>query len=204
MTPIQLLKGNEEVKTESIGSFVRRAKSDWGLARENLKKSVDLQAKYYNTKHRDIEFNVGELVLLSTRNIKMKGILEKLKKRFVGPFKIDQRIGQQAYKLSLPENWKIHPVFHISLLQRGNAASLQEEEEVLADDDLEVEEPYYEIEKILRWRKVKRGRKILKEYLVLWKGYPVTEASWIQAEQFSNPDQLQQYLEDDQPLQERI
>ena len=82
-----------------------------------------------------------------------------MKKRFVGPFKIEQEIGQQAYKLSLLENWKIHPVFHISSLKRWNAKSLQEEEEVPADDDLEIEEPYYEIEKILRWRKVKRSRK---------------------------------------------
>ena len=147
-----------------------------------MKKSAGLQAKYYNKKHRDIEFVIGELVLLSMRNLEMKGIPEKLKKRFVGPFRIEERIGQQAYKLSLPANWKIHPVFHISLLKRWNTASLQEEEEVPTDDDLELEEPYYEIEKILRWRKVKRGRKILKEYLVLWKGYPVTKASWIQAE----------------------
>ena len=126
VTPIQLLKGDEDVKTENIGSFVRRIKSDWELVRENLKRSVDLQAKYYNKKHRDFEFNVGELVLLSTRNLRMKGIPEKLKKRFVGPFKVEQRIGQQAYKLSLPENWKIHPVFHISLFKRWNIASLQE------------------------------------------------------------------------------
>ena len=88
-----------------------------------MKKSVELQVKYYNKKHRDIEFNVGELVLLSTRNLRMKGIPEKLK-RFVGPFKIEQRIGQQAYRLSLLENWKIHPLFHISLFKRWNTASL--------------------------------------------------------------------------------
>ena len=74
VTPIQLLKGDEEVKTENIGSFVSRVKSDWERARENLKKLVDLQAKYYNKKHRDIEFDTGELVLLSTQNLKMKGI----------------------------------------------------------------------------------------------------------------------------------
>ena len=89
VTPIQLLKGDEEIKTESVGSFVRRVKPDWELARENLKRSVDVQAKYYNRKHRDIEFNDGELVFLSTRNLKMKGIPEKLKKRFVGPFKVE-------------------------------------------------------------------------------------------------------------------
>ena len=58
-------------------------------------------------------------------------------------------------------------MFHIYLLKRWNVASLQEEEEVLADDDLKVEELYYEIEKIVRWRKVKGGRRILKKYLVL-------------------------------------
>ena len=31
VTPVQLLKGAEEVKTESIGSFVSRVKSDWEL-----------------------------------------------------------------------------------------------------------------------------------------------------------------------------
>ena len=51
-----------------------------------MKKSVDLQANYYNKKHRVVEFDIGKLVLLSTRNLKMKGIPEKLKKRFVGPF----------------------------------------------------------------------------------------------------------------------
>ena len=196
ITPIQLVRGNEEIKTESIGSFVKRITSDWELARENLKRSVDLHAKYYDKKHRDIEFNEEELVLLSTRNLKMKEIQGKLKKRFAGPFKIEQRIGQQAYKLSLPENWKIHPVFHISLLKKWNTASIHEEE-VPADDDLE-------IEKTLQWRKIKRGRRILKEYLVLWKDFPDTEASWIQAEQFSDPNQLQQYLNDYQPLQERV
>ena len=168
-----------------------------------MKRSVDLQAKYYNRKHKDIEFTEGESVMLSTRNFKMKGIPGKLKKRLIGPFKIEQRIGQQAYKLSLPENWKIHSVFHISLLKTWNTASIQEDD-VPADDDLEIEEPYYEIEKIRRWRKVKRGSRIIKEYLVLWKHYPVAEASWIQAEQFSNPDQLQQYINNDQPVQERV
>ena len=203
VSPIQLIRGNEEIKTESIGSFVRRITSDWELAKQNLKRSVDLQAKYYDKKHRDVEFVEGELVLLSSRNLKMKGIPGKLRKRFVGTFRVEQKIGQQAYKLSLPENWKIHPMFHISLLKKWNTASLQEEE-IPADDDLEIEEPYYEIEKILRWRKIKRGRRILKEYLVLWKDYPITEASWIQAGQFSNPNQLQQYLDEDQPLQEQV
>ena len=79
VTPIQLVKGNEEVKTESIGSFIQRITSDWEMAIENLKRSVDLQAKYYDKKHRDIEFDEGDLVLLSTKNLKMTGVPGKLR-----------------------------------------------------------------------------------------------------------------------------
>ena len=115
-------------------------------------------------------------MLLSTKNLKLKGIPAKLQRKFVGPFRVMETIGQQAYKLSLPEDWKIHPVFHVSLLKDWRTASLQEDQPVSTDVP-EVEEPYYEIEKILRWRKIKRNKKLFKEYLVLWKGYPITEAS---------------------------
>ena len=122
--PIQLIKGDEEIRTESIGSFVRRVTSDWELAKDNLQKAVGLQQKYYNRKHWDVQFVVGDLVLLSTKNLKMRGIPNKLKKRFMGPFKIQERIGQQAYRLLLPETWNFHLVFHISLLKKWNAVDL--------------------------------------------------------------------------------
>ena len=115
--PIQLLKGDESMKIESVASFVQRVTSDWNLARQNLQRSVGLQQKYYDQKHRDFHYNVGDLVLLSTRNLKMQGAPAKLQRRFVGPFKIIEIIGRQAYKLSLPEEWKIHPVLHVPLLK---------------------------------------------------------------------------------------
>ena len=142
-------------------------------------------------------------MLLSTHNLKMKGTPAKLQRRFVGPFTVIETIGQQAYKLSLPEDWKIHPVFHVSLLKDWRTASLHEDQPIPSDAP-EVEEPYYEVEKILRWRKIKRNKKIIKEYLVLWKGYPIEESSWIQASQFSHPAQLQDYLKEDQPQEQKV
>ena len=133
----------------------------------------------------------------------MKETPAKLQRRFVGPFKVIDTIGQQAYKLSLPEDWKIHPVFHVSLLKDWKIASLQEDHPIPTDAP-EVEEPYYEIEKILRWKKIKRNKKIIKEYLILWKSYPVEEASWVQASQFSHPTQLQDYLKEDNPEEEKV
>ena len=142
-------------------------------------------------------------MLLSTKNLKMKVFPAKLQRRFVGPFKVTEVIGQQAYKLSLSEDWKIHPVFHVSLLKNWRTASLQEDQPIPTDVP-EVEEPYCEIEKMLRWRKIKRNKKIFKKYLVVWKGYPVEEASWVQASQFSHPDQLKDYLKEDNPEEEKI
>ena len=69
-----------------------------------------------------------------------------------------EAIAQQAYRLFLPETWKIHNVFHVSLLKKYNAVELQEDQPVSQDDVPKVEEPYYEIEKILRWRKIKRKK----------------------------------------------
>ena len=99
-------------------------------------------------------------MLLSTRNLNMKGTPGKLQRKFVGPFQITEVIGQQAYRLSLLEDWKIHPVFHVSLLKDWRTANLQEDQSMTTDDVPEVEEPYYEIEKILRWRRVTTGRRI--------------------------------------------
>ena len=133
----------------------------------------------------------------------MKGVPAKLQRRFVGPFKVTEVIGQQAYKLSLPKDWKVHPVFHVSLLKDWRTANLQEDQPIPSDAP-EVEEPYYEIEKILRWRKVKRNKKIIKEYVVLWKNFPVEETSWIQSNQFSHPAQLQDYIKEDQPQEQKV
>ena len=51
---MQLLKDNEEVRTESVDSFARGVTSDWELAKENLQRAVGLQQRHYDEKHRDV------------------------------------------------------------------------------------------------------------------------------------------------------
>ena len=204
MTTVQLLRGDEITRTESVAAFAQRVASDWKLARQNLDRSIRLQQKYYDKKHRDVGYKVGDLVLLSTRNLRMKGTPGKLQKRFVGPFRVTEIIGEQAYRLALPKEWRIHPVFHVSLLRDWKAAEVQEDQLVSKEDALEVEEPYWEIEKVLRWQKVKRNKKIIKECLVLWKGFPVEEATWITPEQLIRPELLQQFIQEDKPVKEKL
>ena len=49
-------------------------------------------------------------------------------------------------------------MFYLYFLKDWKTASLQEYQPVPTDDVSEVEEPYYEIEKILRWHKVKKRK----------------------------------------------
>ena len=76
------------------------------------------QKRYYDQKHRDIQFAVGDSVLLSNQNLRFKGILHKLQRKFCGPYKVLEKIGVQAYQLKLPDTWRVHPVFHVSLLKQ--------------------------------------------------------------------------------------
>ena len=51
---------------------------------------------------------------------------------------------------------------------------------------------------------VKCGRKILKEYLILLKGYPIEDASGIQASQFSHSRQFHDYLKENKPQEQKV
>ena len=68
----------------------------------------------------------------------MKGTPGKLQKRFVGPLRVIETIGQQAYRLALQEEWRIHPIFHVSLLRDWRAVGLQEGQSVSQEDAPEV------------------------------------------------------------------
>ena len=75
------------------------------------------QEYYANKRRREVEFEVGEKVWVSTEYMQLAGV-SKFQKKFLGPFTIVKRIGKVAYQLNLPDFMRRHSVFHVSLLQR--------------------------------------------------------------------------------------
>jgi hypothetical protein len=133
------------------------------------------------------------MVLLSAKNIRLSRPNKKLDYRFLGPFRITEVIGKQAYRLELPDRYsKLHPVFHVSLLEpwRGRASSIptSPSPEILMDDGDE-----WEVSEVLDHREGKDGEV---EYLVRWAGYPTWEDSYEPAANLDNTQEaVQKYLQ---------
>ncbi|KAI3751006.1 hypothetical protein L2E82_21994 [Cichorium intybus] len=133
---------------------------------------------YADLGRKEMEFQVGERVFLKLRPYRRQSLVRhthpKLAARYYGPFLILEKIGKVAYRLALPETARIHPVFHISQLQKaignGVATSLipvQLTEEV---------ELCVEPETVLAVRPSQHQGEL--EILVKWKDLPELEASW--------------------------
>ncbi len=75
------------------------------VCRENLQHAQELQS-----------YAPGEKVWLNSKYIKTKQN-RKLEAKFFGPFRVLHSVRKQAYKLELPKKWKIHVIFHVSLLE---------------------------------------------------------------------------------------
>ena len=69
-------------------------------------------------------FKEGDLVWLEAKNIDLRVLHQKLKPKWEGLFSITKVISLWAYKLQLPKQWKIFPVFHACLLSLYKATEV--------------------------------------------------------------------------------
>ena len=118
--PVDLLDGM------GIIEAMQQTVSDWVALRNQVHHGLlcaqVLQKHYTDARRRDINFNVGNSVLLATKILRLQEP-HKLQNCFIGLFRVLQKISNMAYKLDLSGGryhqvlCNIHGVFHVSLLR---------------------------------------------------------------------------------------
>nr|POF17929.1 retrotransposon-derived protein peg10 [Quercus suber] len=126
----------------------------------------------------------GDKVYLLTKNLRSKRPSKKLDAVKVGPFLIKEVRGPVNYLLDLPKDaGRIHPVFHISLLEPADPTT-----PIRTTFDFQLDDDEYVVEKILK----KKGQ----NYLVKWEGYPSSENTWEPKENLHNCKDLLRRFEE--------
>lgn len=163
------------------------------IAKRCAAAAQDRQAHYANTKRRPITLTVGQQVLLSTKNLRLKGegmgkhLKRKLMPRFIGPFSITKEISDVAFELHLPDNMQCHPVFHVSLLRPYNTGpyALPPPNPLFFANGVEWEVDAIIDSTIVKFRKHK---KLVTEewFKVQWKGFGTPYNTWEPSSHMAN------------------
>lgn len=95
--------------------------------------------------------------------------------KYYGPYQVIQRIGNVAYKFSLPTHVAVQNTFHVSKLKACYAFSQVLNHPPLVD----IASPYcVEPDQVLDRKMIKRGDTVVAEILVQWKDIPYEQATW--------------------------
>ncbi|KAI2660106.1 Transposon Tf2-8 polyprotein [Labeo rohita] len=130
-------------------------------------------------------YQSGDLVWLSTRDLRLRLPCRKLSPRYDGPFRILRQINDVTFQLQLPPRYRIHPTFHISLLKPFSPSATESpgaEAEPPPPEVLDQPSVFTVHEILDSWR---RGGHL--EYLVDWEGYGPEERSWVNRDDVLDP-----------------
>ena len=171
------------VRLDAVNKLRKELTARW-------KEAVAKQAEYYDAKHKPMDYAIDDMVWLSGRNIRTARPSKKLDYKYYGPYRIVDAIGEQAYRLSLPEGTKIHPVFHVSLLEPYKAGEDRSDAGALplrvpSDDDLVVGKV---LDSKLHYGKLK--------YLVSYEDRGDFENEWLSAPELDTTQALRKLVSD--------
>ncbi|KAJ3474331.1 hypothetical protein NLI96_g12517 [Meripilus lineatus] len=198
-SPLDFLNGQSTaVRRHALGErFIEVLQMHRESARRAIAQSQVKQARSYNKGRKAMTFEVGDWVLINPHSlewVESKGEGAKLVQRWIGPFEIQQRIGEDTYRLRLGDNYPGSPVFNLQHLRRYVDSPAEFGPRMtLADTRLgkpATEE--YEVERILGHKFDKKKQSIT--YLVRWKNFDPSHDSWLTPRDLRNaPDLLRDY-----------
>ncbi len=126
-------------------------------------------------------FKEGQKVWLEATHLKTTHPMAKLSPRRYSPFEITKKLSHVVYQLRIPQQWKIHDVFHTALLT-----------------------PYKEteVEQIVGARRFGRSRRL--QYQVRWTGYSDAHDTWETADDVHAPQLTVEFWKGNQALAKQI
>ena len=193
--PRTLATLEEHVVVPAVHDFLQQLKNNLDQAKKQLQTAQGAQTLYANKKRRDASFKVGDLVLLSTKNLQPAGTttFSKFMPRFIGPSKIQAIINKLAFRLDLPSTLKLHPVFHISLLKAYHTPDLVHHGKTMPNMPSFKMNGHmeYGVEAILAHQTL-IGKQ---QFLVKWQGCPEWENTWEPMDNVKNaPSKIKEYF----------
>ena len=168
-----------EKRLDEIVKARNKASAAHKLARQTMKNWI--QSKF-------TPFINGDKVWLEARNLRRNIVNPKFATKREGPFKITKVLSSLSYQLEIPKTWKIHLVFHASLLTPYKENNIHGPNYPQPPPDLINGEEEYEVEWILKHQGCPKHH----QYLIRWKGYAANEDSWQSEANLRNASELLQ------------
>jgi len=110
------------VRSTNARKFLKAWEETIEFARLRLHEAARRMKKFADRGRREAQFSEGDMVFLRITGEQWqpaKGTTAKLQRKYEGPFRIEKRVGEVAYKLELPRHLRMrHPVFHVSQLKK--------------------------------------------------------------------------------------
>ena len=129
-------------------------------------------------------FSKGQKVWLSSRNIITKRRSKKLDHKWLGPYRVLEPVGSHAYKLDLPPQMEIHPVFHVSLLHPHKENTIESRLPSIPPVTIVNGNPELKVSEILDSRTYSGSL----QYRIRWVGLSASEDTWEDQSDIHAPD----------------
>ncbi|GJU58978.1 putative reverse transcriptase domain-containing protein [Tanacetum coccineum] len=117
--------------------------------KSRIQATRDRQKSYSNIRRKPMVFQVGDKVMLKIspwKGVVRFGKRGKLNPRYVGPFKVIERVGTVAYKLELPQQLsRVHNTFHVSNLKK----CMSDESLVIPLEELRIDDKLHFVEELV-------------------------------------------------------
>ena len=214
-TPMTLGKNSRVPAAQMLAN---QMEDDLLRAKAALQSAQDRQKLYADKKRRPIHYRIGDQVMLNAKNIRLRNPgSPKFMPKWLGPFTIidtcdkhrsrefesvhPENPGPSAVRLDLPASMRIHNVFHVSLLKPYKSDGSRQPPPMPIE--LEGEE-WFIVESILNHRdrqvitpstktkKKPKRPKVVREYLIKWKGYSDDHNTW-EPEENVTPEAISAY-----------